>query len=114
MNELFSKAAETLFAQHPDIMSFGWYQWHTGEMLRNRDEVYTTIDKPDINGNLGEYLWDEENVERQKVVTEFLKQFDPSLMRIAFGDNAGIFMYRDLSIETIKHEPYDQAMPYEL
>jgi len=114
MNELFEQSVREFFSKNPEITSFGWYQWHTGEMLKDKDEVYTTIDKADINGNLGEYLWDPVNTKRQELVHQFLKQFDPNLMRVAFGDNAGIFVYPDSPIEIEPYDPYNQALPYEL
>lgn len=113
VNDIFLEESAKFFKQNAEIESFGWYQWNTGATLNKVMEVYNTIEKPDINGNVGEFLWDIDNLERQDKVSKFLQQFDPILLRVTFGENVGVFVYNDLSIETEKYDPF-LAMALEL
>lgn len=111
--DIISKSAKEIFEKYPDLTSFGWQQWNTDELRNTHDELYTTIDKPDLNGNIGELLYGDDVYERQKAINEFLKQFDANLLRTAFGPKADITVYSDLSVEFSEYDPY-RPNPYEL
>lgn len=104
-NELFLASIAPLFQNDIELKSFGWNQWYFNRP-GNYQTQHTTLNRSDINGNVGILLYDVASIEKQKKVYDLISQFDPNLLRFVFGNNSSIAIYNDLSIEAVLYDPY--------
>jgi hypothetical protein len=104
--------SKKIFDTYKELHSFGWYQ--EIQATKHGAYIYNETGMPNINGNIGELItpyidiWD-----LQQKVGGFLKQFDPALLIMTFGDKNEVAIYNDNTLEITK---YDNNRPttYEL
>lgn len=91
--------SKKVFDENPELASFSWNQYTTGGgSYRKKVAFYTTRDKPEINDQTSEWLPDD------NPVVALLSSFRLEALILAFGENARITIYRDLTYD-ITNDP---------
>lgn len=110
VSEAFREAAQAVFAENPDLKSFGWDQYTP--YFNDGDECVFRVylDDLDINGKLA-FDWDESSAEGKaasklvRKVSSFLKQFSEDDLREVFGDHKHVLVTRrGIKITDADHE----------
>ena len=117
----FAAGCAALFDAHPELQSFGWWQYtaviEDSQGVEHSGRFIVDYDVPDVNGIQGPEVGDDDNegelsmeATLQCEVSEFLSIFadDASDMRAHFGDDVHVTVYRNQFIQTDSY-PRDQS-----
>jgi hypothetical protein len=105
VEHILLEGASELFKNNGKLTSFGWFQHTSIDAVNRYIKLENSLYRPDISGALGYMIYPSiDTYPLQQEVAKFLKQFDPVLLHLAFGDQIEITVYND---NTIEFNPYD-------